>query len=485
MNPNDGAKYLKREILIRLIKAFYSNNFSEEVRTVPYQMRPKGCEVNFRCCVHKERAILRDRIIADLGFAIEDAEEQVLLSTYADQALSCTAPTKQHPLTILETACKGCVPSRIYVTDLCQGCVARPCVNTCKFGAINIVNGRALIDAAKCRNCGMCLNVCPYKAIAKLIVPCENACPVGAIAKNVSGHAQINAEKCITCGKCINACPFGAVHEKRQLFAVLHQIKKGQRVVAMVAPAIMGQLPGSAEQLHAALKQIGFYKVYEVAQGADITAAHEAVDFKERLAKGEPFMTTSCCAGYNELVDKHLPELKPYRSAAQTPLSYTAEIAKAEHPGAITVFLSPCVAKRTEALKNPYVDYILTFEELGALLIALKIEVNNCEPEPYQHKSSKQGRMFALTQGVAKAVASIYSDEKNPLRPVVVNGITKESIKDLRRYAKNAVCELGNLVEVMCCEGGCIGGNATINTSRMSCKQLTEYANTGEDLKEE
>lgn len=479
---NEGIKHLKSEILVRVIKAFYSDNFFENIGLIPFDMRPKGSEVNFRCCVYKERAILRTRIIADLGFAIENDDERTSLYEFAKHAIERSKP-EENPLTVLESACKGCVPSRIYITDLCQGCVARPCVNTCKFKAITVTNGRAVIDPAKCKNCGMCLNVCQYRAITKLIVPCENACPVGAIAKNQNGYARIDFNKCISCGKCINACPFGAVHEKRQIIDVLQLIKQGKQVVAMLAPAIVGQLPCSVEQLHTAIKDIGFTKVYEVAQGADITAKHEAEDFKERLQADHKFMTTSCCAGYNEFVDKHLDAMKPFRSATQTPMYYTAEIAKKENPDAITVFFSPCVAKRAEAQKNPNVDYVITFEELGALIVALKIDVISCGATPFDYSSSKQGRNFAVTKGVAESVIAT-SENKEDIKPVVVDGLNKQTIKELQNYAKTGCCELGNLIEVMCCEGGCIGGNASINPIKMSHKKVTQYAETGKDIVE-
>ena len=71
-------------------------------------MRPKGCEVDLRCCVHKERAVIRDRIVAGLGYAIEDDDECTLLSTYAKGATERQKP-QEDILTVLQGACKGCV----------------------------------------------------------------------------------------------------------------------------------------------------------------------------------------------------------------------------------------------------------------------------------------------------------------------------------------------------------------------------------------
>ena len=196
MSTNDNQiKHLKREILVRITEAFLSGDFEENARKIPYAMRPKGCEVDLRCCVHKERAVIRDRIVAGLGYPIEKDDECTLLSTYAKGAAEREKPDEEI-LTVLQGACKGCVPSTVYVTDLCQGCVARPCKTTCRFGAISIINGKSHIDSSKCKNCGMCINACPYSAIAKIIVPCESVCPVDAIKKDESGHARIDFSKC-------------------------------------------------------------------------------------------------------------------------------------------------------------------------------------------------------------------------------------------------------------------------------------------------
>lgn len=485
-NTGNQTTHLKREILVRVIKAFLKSsekgNFEENVRLIPYDMRPKGCEVPYRCCVYKERAIIKDRTIAGLGISIEDDDERTLLSEYAKKALERKKPDDDS-LTVLEAACKGCVPSRVFVTNLCQGCVARPCVTACNFGAVTLVDGKSVINGEKCVGCMKCVKVCPYSAIVKIKVPCEDACPVGAIKKNENGYAHIDFDKCITCGKCITGCPFGAVHEKSQVIDVLKHIKGDKKVIAMVAPAIMGQLPCTPQQLHTAIKGLGFSEVYEVAQGADCTTRHEAQDFTERMERGDEFMTTSCCAGYIELAEKHIPEMAPFISESGTPLYYTADIVKKEHPDSITVFFSPCSAKRKEALKNPNVDYVINFEELGAWFIATKTEVATCEETEFKTEASKEGREYALSGGVARAVQTLL-EEDIPLKVHYVNGLTKQTVSELKKFAKKGECELGNLIEVMACEGGCIAGNATMNALKTSFKQVSAYGEKSKKIKE-
>ena len=449
MNNVGHAIHLKKEILVRLIKAYLSDNFEEKTRLIPYDMRPKGMEVPYRCCVYKERAIIKDRTIAGLGFQIEEDDETVSLATYAKKAQERTELDGKN-LTVLQAACKGCATNRIYVTDLCQGCVARPCVSACKFGAIEIVNGKSIIDDSKCKKCQMCAHVCPYRAIVKITVPCEDSCPVGAIKKDETGFANIDFDKCINCGKCISACPFGAVHEKSQIIDILKAMKEGKNVIALVAPSIVGQFPGNIYQLKTAMLKAGFNDVFEVAQGADITANTEAKEFVERMEAGDKFMTTSCCAGYNQLIKKHLPEIKPFVSDTKTPMYYTAELVKKKHPDSVTVFVSPCVAKRAESFENENVNFVMSFEELGALFVARQVEITNCDETEFDKESSKQGRCFGLSGGVAQSVKSSLNDE-NIIKPYIINGLDKDSIRELKSFAKSGVFEGCNIVEVMCC----------------------------------
>ena len=476
-NPNQSI-HLKKEILARIVKAFFSKNFAKAARMIPYDMRPKGAEVPFRCCIYKERAILKDRVIAGLGFAIEDDDETVSLVEYSERAME-REEIEENPLTVLGAACKACVPKRIHVTDLCQGCVARPCKSACKFGAIDVVNGKSVIDYEKCKACKMCVAACPYNAIVKVAVPCEDNCPVNAIQKNEDGTAKIDFSKCISCGRCVSHCPFGAVHEKSQIIEVLKLLKDRKETTIMFAPAIAAQFPGTIGQLKTALKRVGFTHVMEVAQGADITTKNEASELEEKMHEGQDFMTTSCCAGYNEWTKKHLPEIAPYKSSTKTPMFYTAEIAKEKHPKAKVIFVSPCVAKKQEAKDNPNVDYVINAEELGALFVGLHIEILECEEANSSVIPSKQGRKFPVIGGVAEAVSYCANCE---VKPVVINGLNKDTIRQLKKYAQDGKCPEGNLVEVMCCEGGCIRGNATITNEKTAKKLLNEILETSLDI---
>lgn len=480
---NNNAQYIdiKKEAMTKLIEAFLSEDFEENTRLIPYDMRPMGATIPFRCCIYHERAVLKNRVIADLGFSLEEDDERVSLSQYAKRALEREEISGKN-LTVVQQACKGCAPNTIYVTDLCKGCVARPCEKTCKFDAIKVKDGHSQIDEQKCKKCGMCIKACPYHAIVKLTVPCEEVCPVGAMKKDENGLAQIDFEKCISCGKCISACPFGAVHEKSQIIDILKAMKQGKKVVALIAPAILGQFRGNLYKIKSAVLKAGFFDCFEVAKGADITTHNEAKEFVERMERGDKFMTTSCCAGYIRLVNKHLPEIKSYVSDTKTPLFYTAQLAKEQDPNCVTVFIGPCVAKRSEGFYNENVDYVMSFDELGALFVAKKIEVSEMEETQFDKDSSKQARNFGVSGGVSEAVKKALSDE-NQVKPLIINGLNKDSIKQLKQYAVSNSCENDcNLIEVMCCEGGCIAGNATINNQRQAQKQIKEGISNSKDI---
>lgn len=474
MEAKNYAAQFKRQALVKLIKAFLSNDFLGQVNKIPVEMRPKNVDP-VRCCIYKERAVARDRCIAGMGFSVEDADDSLPLSDYAQKALDRTE-INYPVITVSDIACKGCVPSRYFVTDLCQGCLARPCTQ-CPFGAISVVNGKSHIDPAKCKNCGICANACPYHAIIKAIVPCEEACPVGAIAKNEKGSAVIDFTKCIGCGRCMDACSFGAISGKSEIIDVLKAIKAGKKVIAMFAPAMMGQFDCSVTQVLESAKKAGFTEAIEVAHGADTTTRNEAKELAERLEAGAPFMTTSCCPAFVNAVEKHIPELKEFVSHTGTPMHYTAKMVKEKDPEMVTVFVGPCVAKREEGLRDPYTDYVLTNTEYHALLEAHEINPAECTDMNYD-LPSKQGRGFPVSGGVAEAVKHLKTCE---VCPVAINGLNKDTIRQLKQYAKLKKAD-GNLVEVMACYGGCIGGAAVTTPQKKSLKTIQKVMGETHDL---
>jgi len=469
MFHDNKANRLRKEVLVRVARAFYSKQADEALNRIPLAMRPKSTKDSSRCCIYKDRAVLKYRSMAALGFSVEnEIDELKNVSAYFDEALQRRKPVDP-VLTVIDVACSACVTSCYSATDACQGCIARSCEAACPKDAIDFRDGKASLNPDKCVNCGLCMKACPYHAIIRIPIPCEEACPVGAITKDpVTGREMIDHTQCTYCGKCLRECPFAAISDLSQMVDVLKQLEGG-KAVAMIAPSIIGQFPGTLPQLISALKSVGFTGAIEVAEGAEKTARNECAEWIEKTEEGERFMTTSCCPAYSETVDKHLPELKPYVSDTPTPMAYTASKVRKLEPGATTVFIGPCIAKRVEATKNPDVDYVLTFEELGAILVGAGVDVFECEEIKSGKPPSREGRGFAASNGVTNAVKA-FAPEAAELKPVLVDGLNAKTIRQMKAWPAKS-CP-GNFVEVMSCEGGCIAGPGTLGNPRIAKKQL-------------
>lgn len=306
-----------------------------------------------------------------------------------------------------------------------------------------------------------------------------------AISKDADGIEHIDESKCIFCGKCLNACAFGAIFEISQVFDVLPKIRAGEQVVAIVAPSILGQFDASIEQVYGAIKQIGFTDVIEVAQGAMDTVSNEAHELLEKIEEGQPFMTTSCCPSYIELVEKHIPAMKPYVSTTGSPMYYTARIAKEKYPDAKIVFVGPCLAKRKEAQRDEAVDYIMTFEEIASIFAGMEIDVQTAEPFEMPFKSVREAHGFAQSGGVMGAVKSYLKADAAKITAVQIADLNKKNISLLRVYSKTGKAPQ-QFLEIMACEGGCITGpsahNSIMPAKRQLAKELAKQELTYENV---
>lgn len=458
----NNAERTRRELMIRVIKDFKAGTLAEDIDRIPIELRPRN-ENAIRCCVYKDRAMLKYRLMALLGFGMEEETDE---SRQLKDYLADARAGKNNPepvLSVCTVGCHGCVDSHVQVSSACVGCFARPCMAACPRQAITVVNQRSTIDRSKCIDCGKCMAVCPYHAIIRNPLPCEDACPVGAIGKGEDGLVKIDFNTCIYCGKCFRSCPFSTIMERSSLINILDVMESGRPVVAMVAPSVTNQFPGTLEQLFTALRMAGFSAIMEVALGAELTTEHEAGEFFERMARGDRLMTSSCCPAWVEAAKRHIPDIVPMVSSTPSPMAYAGQLARKEHPDAVTVFIGPCIAKRREAQSDPNVDYVMTFEELGALLAAMEIDVISLEPAKLDKPATSFARNFARSCGVSEAILQEIG-AGSPDRPKIdgkfINGLDRKSVNLLKLYAKGKLP--GNFVEVMACTGGCIGGPCSL-----------------------
>lgn len=449
------VQYLKSRALTEVARFAWNGTLFDKVLDIPKIIIP-GKVPTMRCCVYKERAIVAERVKMALG----------------------GNPENPNVIEVMEVACDECPAAGFEVTDSCRGCLAHRCKEICKRGAIYFDhNHTAHIDKSKCVECGQCANVCPFSAIVNRKRPCQNACKVKAISINENSSACIDVEKCIQCGACVYQCPFGAIMDKSYILNAVDLIQKSEdntkyKVYALVAPAISSQFAyAKMGQVITGLKELGFYKVVEAALGADMVAYAEA---KELAEKG--FLTNSCCPAYVKYVKKTFPALEDTISHNPSPMAALAKYIKETVEDAKVIFIGPCTAKKAEAQLEevkPYVDVVLTFEELEALFSSRDIDITTLE-EGTLDDASYYGRIFARSGGLSDAVAESLKEQgiEFDLQAVVCDGI-EESRMALLKKNKNIL--KANFLEGMACVGGCIGGAGCLTHGPKNKTEVDKY----------
>ena len=444
MITNDkGIVELKHFILREVCRLAWEDELTpENTDRIVYQISP-GPKPNYRCCIYKEREIVRGRIRLAMGQNPEPS--------YATKNVVAVIPA----------ACDDCPIQDYFVSDICRFCLGKACLNACKFGAISPGDDKMKIDPNKCKSCGLCAKACPFGAIIHQERPCKKACPVGAISYNEAGICQINEEKCIHCGHCIHNCPFGAIGSKIYAVDVIRAIRQGKRVIAMCAPATEGQFGENVgmASIRAALKKVGFADMVEVGLGGDMTAAYEAKEWIEARKEGK-IMTTSCCPAFISLLRHHFPALYDNnKSSTVSPMVAVSRYLKSLDPECVTVFIGPCIAKKGETLsefiKDP-ADYALTYGEIVAILDSRNVKVEPVE-EDYQ-EASIFGKRFAGSGGVANAVLEVMQEMGEDISDIrLMTCAGGEECRKAMMLLKAGKLDV-DFVEGMICPGGCVGG---------------------------
>ena len=264
--------------------------------------------------------------------------------------------------------------------------------------------------------------------------------------------------------------------ERSRIVDIALALQSERPVAALVAPALYGQFPYEPDKLNGAIKQIGFDRIVEVASGAEETARLEAEELKEKKEAGLFPLTNSCCPAWKETVEKHIPVLQDKISHTPSPMAITGDLVKTADPEVLTVFIGPCIAKKSEAARLDCIDYTMTFEELGAFFLAGKIEVSDCESgeimdAPSGPRARKEGREFARAGGVTDALRSYLKEDADT---VCLDGLDRKKVKQLKAYEK--IFPNKAFIEVMCCEGGCLGGPGVISSPKPAGVRLQKYA---------
>ena len=449
------VQYLKYKVLREVARQAWQDTLLENVLDIPKIIVP-GKQPTMRCCVYKERAILAERVKLAMGGSADNP----------------------NVIEVIDIACDECPVGGYEVTNACRGCLAHRCEDVCRRGAISFdENHVAHIDKTKCVECGQCAKVCPYTAIVSRKRPCQNACKVKAISMNEEKAAAIDNGKCIACGACVYQCPFGAIMDKSYMLNVIDLLRKSEqgrsyKLYAIVAPSISSQFNyAKLGQVISGLKALGFHTVVEAALGADMVAEAES---RELAEKG--FLTSSCCPAFVTYIRQSFPQLLPMVSHNLSPMAAIARFIKETTPDAKTIFIGPCTAKKAEAQLDtvkPYIDAVLTFEELQALFDSRDLDITTL-PEDVLDNASYFGRIFARSGGLSDAVAEGLKEQNIDfdLKPCVCDGIEACRIALLKK-SKNALD--ANFIEGMACLGGCIGGAGCLTHGEKNKAEVDKY----------
>ncbi|MBU5438603.1 4Fe-4S dicluster domain-containing protein [Tissierella sp. MSJ-40] len=454
----NDVQLIKYLVLKEVSKLALEGTLEEKVDTIPNVIDP-GPEPRIRCCIYKEREITKGRIKLAMG---------------GDK-------TSKNIIEVIDAACDECPINRFFITEACRGCLAHRCSENCPKDAIFHVAGRAYIDQNKCIECGRCKEACPYNAIADVMRPCKRACLADAISFNDAKKAVINSEKCIQCGACVIQCPFGAIMDKSYIVDVINLLKEAKdnddvHVYAAIAPAIASQFTyARIEQVVCGIKALGFHDVIEVALGADMVSLHEAKEFAETIGE-KGVVTTSCCPAFVSYIKKNYPMLEEKISNTVSPMVAISRLIKHVDPKAKVIFIGPCTAKKAEMMEEELrgdTDYVLTFEELAAMLDAAEIDLENCTVGELNN-ASYYGRIFARSGGVTEAVEHVVATKgiETDFRPVKCNGL-KECDRALKMAKVNRLD--GNFIEGMACPGGCIAGPASLHHGPKDKNEVDKY----------
>ena len=449
------VQHLKYKVLREVARYAWKDALLENVLKIPELIFP-GKNATMRCCVYKERAIVEERIKIVMG------------------------GNKENPnvIEVIDIACDECPSAGYVVTESCRGCLAHRCEDVCKKGAITFdANHVAHIDKSKCVECGQCAKVCPFSAIVNRKRPCQNACKIKAISINEDNAAAIDNSKCTGCGACVYQCPFGAIMDKSYILDAIELIKnsdnnKNYKVYVMVAPSISSQFTyAKLGQVIKGLKELGFYTIIEAALGADMVAQAESQELAE---KG--FLTSSCCPAFVTYVKTAFPALVPYISHNLSPMATLAKYIKDTDKGAKVVFIGPCTAKKAEAqleTVKPYVDAVLTFEELQALFDSKDLDITTLD-EDVLDNASYFGRIFARSGGLSDAVAQGLKEQNIDfdLKAIPCDGIEECRVALLKK-SKNVLD--ANFIEGMACIGGCIGGAGCLTHGEKNKAEVDKY----------
>ena len=287
------------------------------------------------------------------------------------------------------------------------------------------------LKKSNCKNCYKCIRHCPVKSI------------------RFSGNqAHIISNECILCGHCLVVCPQNAKEVVSELEKVKVLLQSGDPVIVSLAPSFVANYAGvGIDSMREALMKLGFRDVEETAIGASMVKTEYDRILNE---ENRDILISSCCHSVNLLIQKYFPGALAYLADVASPMQAHCADIKRRWPGAKTVFIGPCVAKKDEAEHyEGIVDAVLTFDELTAWLKEMKIELR----QAMDSNAESRARFFPTTGGILKTMAQ----DAPGYTYVSVDGV-ENCINALRDIESGKVHKC--FIEMSACVGSCVNGPA-------------------------
>jgi len=356
----------------------------------------------------------------------------------------------------------------------------------------------------KCITCGRCIRKCEeIQGIG--IFTMANRGPA-TVVTTFENKGMGNVE-CTNCGQCIHACPTGALHEVYHYESVWEALNDPTKhVVVQTAPAVrvaisepFGELPGTIAtgQMVAALRRLGFDRVFDTNFTADLTIMEEGTELIERINKGGVLpLLTSCSPGWIKFIEHFYPELLENVSSCKSPQQMFGAIAKTYYAeknnipveDLVVVSIMPCTAKKFEARRPEMegdVDFVLTTRELARMIKSAGIDMMALDEEEYDQMlgiSSGAADIFGSTGGVMEAALrtayelitgkelekldfeAVRGFEGIKVAEVDIDGLkvraaVAHGLGNVRRLMERVRAgEEFHFIELMACPGGCLGG---------------------------
>ena len=303
------------------------------------------------------------------------------------------------------------------------------------------------LKKTNCKSCHKCIRNCAVKSI-----------------RFTAGQAHIVEDECILCGRCFAVCPQDAKVIASDMEKVRIMLQTGT-VYASIAPSFAASYPGvGIDALEDALKKLGFAGAEETAVGATIVKK----EYERILDEEKPnILVSSCCSSINLMLRKYYPEALFTLAPVITPMQAHCRDIKRRHPEAKTVFIGPCISKKSEASEEDAVDAVLMFDEFNRWLREEGIELGRRE----DIRKGGRARVFPTAGGIIETM------DKNPeYTYVAVDGVKKcmdvlDEIKEGRLH--------NCFIEMSACEGSCADGpilDKMKNTPAQNYLQVVRYA---------